>query len=77
MKAKIGEIKKTKSGKIKTTKNRGTNQNLTPNKLLTRFTVILAQIKAKSNSYKLENGIRQIVYILCQQNKITKTFTTI
>ena len=54
MKAKIGEIKKTKSGKIKTTKNRGTNQNLTPNKLLTRFPVLLAQIKAKNNSYKLE-----------------------
>ena len=54
MKAKIGEIKKTKSGKIKTTKNRGKNQNLTPNKLLTRFPVLLAQIKAKNNSYKLE-----------------------
>ena len=54
MKAKIGEIKKTKSGKIKTTKNRRTNQNLTPNKLLTRFPVLLAQIKAKNNSYKLE-----------------------
>ena len=54
MKAKIGEIKKTKSGQIKTTKNRGKNQNLTPNKLLTRFPVLLAQIKAKNNSYKLE-----------------------
>ena len=45
---------------------------LTPNKLLTRLPVLLAQIKARNNSYKLKNEIRQILYLLYQQNKITK-----
>ena len=45
---------------------------LTPNKLLTRLPVLLAQIKAGNNSYKLKNKIRQIIYLLYQHNKITK-----
>ena len=45
---------------------------LTPNKLLTRFLTLLAQIKAGNNSYKLENEIRQILYLLYQHNKITE-----
>ena len=34
---------------------------LIPNKLLTRLIALLAQIKAKSNSYKLNTKIRQIL----------------
>ena len=45
---------------------------LTPNKLLTRFPILLAQITAGNNSYKLKNEIRQIFYVLYQHNKITK-----
>ena len=46
---------------------------LTPNKLLTRLPILLAQIKTGNNSYKLEkNGIRQILYLLYWHNKITK-----
>ena len=45
--------------------------NLEP-KLLTRLPVLLAQIKAGHNSCKLKNEIRQILYLLYQQNKITK-----
>ena len=45
---------------------------LTPNKLLTRLSVLLAQIRAGINSYKLKNEIRQILYILYHRNKITK-----
>ena len=48
-------------------------KNLTPNKLLTRLPILLAQIKAGNNSYKLNNKIRQILlYLLYQRNKITK-----
>ena len=48
-------------------------KNLTPNKLLTRLPILLAQIKAGNNSYKLKNEIRQILlYLLYQRNKITK-----
>ena len=45
---------------------------LTPNKLLTRLPILLAQIKAGNNSYKLKNEIRKILYFLCQHNKIIK-----
>ena len=45
---------------------------LTPNKLLTRLPIVLAQIKAGNNSSKLKNQIRQILYLLYQNNKITK-----
>ena len=44
----------------------------TSNKLLTRLSVLLAQIKAGNNSCKLKNEIKQILYLLYQHNKITK-----
>ena len=45
---------------------------LTSNKLLIRLPILLAQMKARNNSYKLKNEIRQILYSLYQHNKITK-----
>ena len=45
---------------------------LFPNKSLTRLPILLAQIKAGNNLYKLKNEIRQILYLLFQHNKITK-----
>ena len=45
---------------------------LTPSKLLIRLPVLLAQIKAGKNSYKLKHEFRQILYFLYQHNKITK-----
>ena len=45
---------------------------LTPNKLLTRLSILLAQIKARNNSYIIKNGIRQVLYLLYHYNKITK-----
>ena len=45
---------------------------LTQNKLLTRLSILLAQIKVGNNSYKSKNEIRQILYLLYQHNKITK-----
>ena len=47
-------------------------KNLTPNKLLTRLPILLAQIKAGNNSYKIKNEIRQILYLLYQYKNITK-----
>ena len=46
---------------------------LTPDKPLTSLSVLLAQIKAKNNSYKLKNEFRQILYLLHRHSKITKT----
>ena len=47
-------------------------KSLTPNKLITRLEILLAQIKAGNNLYKLKTKIRQILYLLYQHNKITK-----
>ena len=43
-------------------------QILTPNKLLTQLSVLLAKIKAGNTSYKLKKEIRKIMYLLCQHN---------
>ena len=47
---------------------------LTPNKLLTRRPILLAQIKARNTSYKLKKEIRQTLNLLYHHNKITKIF---
>ena len=45
---------------------------LTPNQMLKRLPIALAQIKASNNSESLLNEIRQIVYYLHRSKKITK-----
>ena len=45
---------------------------LTPNKMLKRLPIALAQVKAGNNSESLLNEIRQIVYSLYRSNEITK-----
>ena len=45
---------------------------LIPDKLLTRLPILVAQIKAGNNSYKLKKEIRQILYLLYQHKKISK-----
>ena len=53
--------------------NEGTGLRIfTPNKLLARHPILLAQVKAGNNSYKLKNEMRQILYLLHQRSKITK-----
>ena len=46
---------------------------LTPNKLLTRIVLLLAQVKVGNNINKLKNKIQHIVYVLYQHSQITKT----
>ena len=59
-----GDEEEVKKGKIL--------KKLTPNKLLTRLPILVAQIKARNNSYELKNEIRQILYIFYQHKKISK-----
>ena len=40
--------------------------------MLKRLSIALAQVKAGNNSENLLNGIRQIIYSLCQSKEITK-----
>ena len=44
----------------------------TPDKLLVRLLILIAQTKAGNSSNKLKNEIKQILYLLYQHNKITK-----
>ena len=45
---------------------------LTPNQMLKRLPIVLAQIKAGNNSESLLNEIRQNVYSLYRSKEITK-----
>ena len=45
---------------------------LTPNQMLSRLTISLAQLKAGNNPEKLKNEIRQILYSLYRSRKLTK-----
>ena len=54
-------------------KQKGTGLTiLTPNQMLKRLPIALAQIKADNNSESLLNEIRQIVYSLYRSKEITK-----
>ena len=45
---------------------------LTPNQMLRRLPITLAQLKAGNNSEKLKNEIRQLLYSLQMSKKFTK-----
>ena len=45
---------------------------LTPNQMLSRLPISLAQLKAGNNSEKLKNEIRQLLYSLYRSKNITK-----
>ena len=45
---------------------------LTPNQMLTRLPIFLAQLKAGNNSEKLENKVRQLLCSLFRSKKLTK-----
>ena len=43
---------------------------LTPNQILSRLPIVLAQLKAGNNSEKLKNAIRQILYSLYRSKNL-------
>ena len=45
---------------------------LTPNQMLSRLPITLAQLKAGNNSEKLKNKTRQLLYSLYRSKKLTK-----
>ena len=45
---------------------------LTPNQMLSRLPITLAQLKAGNNSEKLKNEIRQLLHSLYRSKKLTK-----
>ena len=68
---------KNMSRNISDSKQKGTGLKiLTPNKMLKRLPIALAQIKAGNNSESLLNEIKQIVYSLYRSKKLLKKYTT-
>ena len=57
--------------KIKQQKGQGL-KILTPNQMLSRLPIALAQLKAGNNSDKLKNEIRQLLYSLYRSRNMTK-----
>ena len=45
---------------------------LTPNQMLSRLPIVLAQLKAGNNSEKLKNETRQLLYSWYRSKKLTK-----
>ena len=45
---------------------------LTPEYMLSRLPISLAQLKAGHNSQKLQNGIRQLLYFLYRSKRLSK-----
>ena len=45
---------------------------LTPDQMLSRLPITLAQLKAGNSSEKLNNGIRQLLYSLYRSKKLAK-----
>ena len=45
---------------------------LTPDQMLSRLAITLAELKAENNSEKLKNEIRQLLYSLYRSKKLTK-----
>ena len=45
---------------------------LTPNQMLSRLPISLAQLKAGNNSEKLKNKISQLLHSLCRSKNFTK-----
>ena len=45
---------------------------LTPDQMLSRLPITLAQLNAGNNSEKLENDIRQLLYSLYRSKNLTK-----
>ena len=52
-------------------------KTLTPDQMISRLPIILAQLKAGNNSQNLINEIRQLFYSLYCSKKLTKTIYTI
>ena len=54
-------------------KKRQDLKTLTPNQMLSRSPISLAQLKTGNNSENLRNEIRQLLYSLYKSKKLTKT----
>ena len=57
---------------LKFNEQSGKDLTLTPNQMLSRLPITLAQLKTRDNSEKLKNEIRQLFYSLYRSKNMTK-----
>ena len=67
----LGEIFNGTTGEESGTEGKGL-KILTPNQMLSRLPITLAQLKAGNNSEKLKNTVRELLYSLYTSKKLTK-----
>ena len=67
----LGEIFNGPAGEESATEGKGL-KILTPNQMLSRLPISLAQLNAGNNSEELKNKIRQLLYSLYRSKKLTK-----
>ena len=68
----ILDLKSEESAAQRQQKNKGL-KILTPQQMITRLSILLAQLEAGKNSQKLKNEIRQLLYSLYRSKKLSKT----
>ena len=68
----MSDLESEKSAAQKRNQQRQGLKILTPNQMLSRLPVSLAQLNAEKNSEKLKNEIRQLLYSLYKSKKLTK-----
>ena len=67
----LNTVKLTESNSSNDTEGKGL-KILTPNQMLRRLPIFLAQLKAGNNPEKLKNKIRQLLYSLSRSKEFTK-----
>ena len=66
------ELESEESAKQRRNQQRKGFKILTPNQMLSRLPISLAQLKAGNNSEKLKNEIRQLLYSLYRSKSLQK-----
>ena len=65
----IADLEREESAEQRRTQSGQGLKILTPNQILSRLQISLAQLKSGNNSERLKNKIRQLFYILCIDKK--------
>ena len=69
----MSDLESEESAKQRKTQSAKGLKILTPEQVLSRLTISLAQLKAGYNSQKLKKEIRQLLYSLYRSRKLSKT----
>ena len=69
----MSELESKESTEKKKKQRRQWLKKLTPNRMLSRLSITLSQLKARNNSVKLKNEMRQLLCSLYRSKRLSKT----